>query len=234
MTKIASVMQSENYISTHILTRRMTLFNQMYAYADAFQLTSSWGGWRQTVWQHLKETLFQLTSSRGGWRTSHILTRRMTAQRTPCIASLAFQLTSSRGGWRYMYFRHRQRPYFNSHPHEEDDLLYDNVFMIFWIFQLTSSRGGWRIAVLSITSVFVFQLTSSRGGWLFCTRPTPHQNYFNSHPHEEDDVTSLFSIITQIFQLTSSRGGWQKEPSAIGSCFVFQLTSSRGGWRLAS
>ena len=33
--------------------------------------------------------------------------------------------------------------YFNSHPHEEDDLKHDILFVHQWTFQLTSSRRGW-------------------------------------------------------------------------------------------
>ena len=105
--------------------------------------------------------------------------------------------------------------YFNSHPHEEDD----RKCLIFYfkteIFQLTSSRRGWQytlyflfncvnisthILTKRMTSLHcspfsprTFQLTSSRRGWRRYGEYVDMDNqYFNSHPHEEDDSVSRF------------------------------------------
>ena len=78
------------HISTHILTRRMTVFSSNLGIRLIFQLTSSRGGWRTRLWCIALVGIFQLTSSRGGW-----LLRLSTN-----ISATLFQLTSSRGGWR--------------------------------------------------------------------------------------------------------------------------------------
>ena len=58
-----------------------------------------------------------------------------------------------------------------------------------------------------------FQLTSSQGGWLFLTNPKALLQFFNSHPHKEDDVPNEPAIgATYFFQLTSSQGGWHNRP----------------------
>ena len=60
--------------------------------------------------------------------------------------------------------------------------------------------------------------------------------YFNSHPHEEDDTQwPGRDIWTWLFQLTSSWGGWRYVEALPPTDLIFQLTSSRGGWpRLSS
>ena len=165
-------------ISTHILTRRMTLeFTQMLIESDI---------------------------------STHILTRRMTNSEIFRKYLQKFQLTSSQGGWplpfitEQLSFRH-----FNSHPHKEDD---KDLYLFWWnqnisthiltrrmtvslwnrhtlsVFQLTSSQGGWPIASLNSVSLSVFQLTSSQGGWQGFIFILMESEYFNSHPHKEDDL----------------------------------------------
>ena len=143
-----------------------------------------------------------------------------------------FQLTSSRRGWRWCCRQCSKSWYFNSHPHEEDDwlsLLMKLSFCYFnshpheeddgylkcmtdigTIFQLTSSRRGWLEHLTKKMRLGEFQLTSSRRGWRNWTEEVSAANYFNSHPHEEDDVVckNIF-IVLFLFQLTSSRRGWR-------------------------
>ena len=76
--------------------------------------------------------------------------------------------------------------YFNSHPHEEDDIIQD--------FPAPSGNISTHILTKRMTK----SLRIYRGGSI----------YFNSHPHEEDDHVSIIRILhTLIFQLTSSRRG---------------------------
>ena len=120
--------------------------------------------------------------------------------------------------------------YFNSHPHEEDDMLTSSYNM--------NNR--------------LFQLTSSRRGWHHTGFPRPIWKHFNSHPHEEDDVRALSHLSDQdisthiltkrmtntgmsftyinAFQLTSSRRGWRTAENPAVRKKLFQLTSSRRGW----
>ena len=187
-------------ISTHILTKRMTRFSQLWwVIHRVFQLTSSRRGWRVLChyWHNLE--IFQLTSSRRGWLCTL----------PQVLVSPSFQLTSSRRGWRMSLNILQVCFYFNSHPHEEDDMAHDfdlyagcisthiltkrmthsdNPQVTISTFQLTSSRRGWHYEVLCYLEKKIFQLTSSRRGW-----PTKHQVFFQWY----------------IFQLTSSRRGWQ-------------------------
>ena len=132
--------------------------------------------------------------------------------------------------------RKQQWVYFNSHPHEEDDVVKWGRKWQDKRFQLTSSRRGWhhfcyrtdsicdisthiltkrmtsaearkRYRYLISTHILtkrmtkkekrkeskvVFQLTSSRRGWRNGkSKRIRNWIYFNSHPHEEDDVCQV-------------------------------------------
>ena len=104
---------------------------------------------------------------------------------------------------------HSRLRYFNSHPHEEDDLLQTMRYDCWLLFQLTSSRRGWLYARVKKFLLKVFQLTSSRRGW------PPHCSvrWFGT-----------------TFQLTSSRRGWRHAELKLYQGEIFQLTSSRRGW----
>ena len=79
------------------------------------------------------------------------------------------------------------------------------------IFQLTSSRRGWLKRRRFSQEKMIFQLTSSRRGWLRSSASWFFPEYFNSHPHEEDDLYLRGWIHGSIiFQLTSSRRGWRQ------------------------
>ena len=129
-----SVLPDWMHLSTHILTRRMTIWLSFICRIRIFQLTSSQGEWLYLPWLAFPFFIFQLTSSQGGWLVAYNMDR---------IRS-SFQLTSSQGGWLYsLYFfitsinlsthiltrrmtRYRLRLVplffsFNSHPHKEDD-----------------------------------------------------------------------------------------------------------------
>ena len=131
--------------------------------------------------------------------------------------------------------RKERRKYFNSHPHEEDDIRFRNIWRTASAFQLTSSRRGWHEGDTESLKVMAFQLTSSRRGWLFFRAQRIWKGYFNSHPHEEDDRISDIVLSPNIsFQLTSSRRGWLFFQLFHLIILLFQLTSSRRGWRRKS
>ena len=111
MTSLFFTSQPFLYISTHILTKRMTKAIEKIPYFGLFQLTSSRRGWRfskilaliavhfnshpheedDPTFSSLSSSVssFQLTSSRRGWP------KRMYMYSCASI----FQLTSSRRGW---------------------------------------------------------------------------------------------------------------------------------------
>ena len=168
--------------STHILTRRMT------AWADG----------------ETENIRF----------STYILTRRMTFCVIPSKNTISFQLTSSQGGWRTSTTRPIPYLFFNSHPHKEDDgnsISIISILRIFnshphkedddlalmtsgygHIFQLTSSQGGWQNTAIYDTVYQLFQLTSSQGGWQYVYQIVSTTQFFNSHPHKEDDDMANF------------------------------------------
>ena len=166
-------------ISTHILTKRMTIFFMAIAQIGIFQLTSSRRGWPKCWPIHIKWITFQLTSSRRGWPN----------RKQSSFASKNF----------------------NSHPHEEDDLL----------------QHFFRLPTIS------FQLTSSRRGWQVCIVLLSLPGHFNSHPHEEDDedMVNMWIWITSISTHILTKRMTVYHAFWIPRC-IFQLTSSRRGWLL--
>ena len=144
-------------LSTHILTRRMTIQQRILVSDSVFQLTSSQGGWRYWRWKQTVIRNFQLTSSQGGWPfsissksksntfNSHPHKEDDRVGNITIITGTLFQLTSSQGGWQYILNISDTSIYsFNSHPHKEDDVEAEREERWWNIFQLTSSQGGWQ------------------------------------------------------------------------------------------
>ena len=108
--------------------------------------------------------------------STHILTKRMTT----------------------LSMSHRNlKENFNSHPHEEDDFhmkpCADTQEISTHI--LTKRMT---IAICSATAESLFQLTSSRRGWQRIRTASIAIEYFNSHPHEEDDIYATDNVIDNI------------------------------------
>ena len=100
------------------------------------------------------------------------------------------------------------------------------------LFQLTSSRRGWQCVTLSESLIVYFNSHPHEEDDVIVEKRCVWRRYFNSHPHEEDDLNSYGtkprnSISTHI--LTKRMTPATKMPCTIA---VFQLTSSRRGWRL--
>ena len=78
----------------------------------------------------------------------------------------------------------------------------------------------------------LFQFTSSYRGWrvkCYLFRP---EDYFNSHPHIEDDTSVVDGFkLFEVFQFTSSYRGWHVNVYRIFAFVKFQFTSSYRGWR---
>ena len=178
MTQQNTTIWSIGGISTHILTKRMTVQCDLCKSSGVFQLTSSRRGWHPNPWKNMTRSIFQLTSSRRGWPTN-------TAS---SALNKAFQLTSSRRGWRWRILQLCSCDYFNSHPHEEDDR--------------------------------------------FESSPLIALIHFNSHPHEEDDnVEVIGNMITDISTHILTKRMTEDRDCNNFFLFIFQLTSSRRGWR---
>ena len=103
--------KEKRYISTHILTKRMTKAIEKIPYFGLFQLTSSRRGWRFSKILALIAVHFNshpheedddvfVRMINGLYISTHILTKRMTPIWCWQSWSSTFQLTSSRRGWR--------------------------------------------------------------------------------------------------------------------------------------
>ena len=150
---------------------------------------------------NLNDKVFQLTSSRRGWLeikktesgctyiSTHILTKRMTYR----------HLLLTRNEW-----------HFNSHPHEEDDRIGDEI------------QHFERISTHILTKRMTF------------TGEVRNQ-LADISTHILTKRMTIFEVLTisvdTIFQLTSSRRGWPLPFTTRRLSLSFQLTSSRRGWQ---
>ena len=160
-----------------------------------FQLTSSRRGWRVLSLISNHHPVFQLTSSRRGWQ--YYLGEKKW--------EYTFQLTSSRRGWRGVPdWQAHKWGYFNSHPHEEDDVKAWYVISTCPISThiLTKRMTVYNCPSWTRTNISTHILTKRmtlRVLFLYHL-----YEYFNSHPHEEDDEfqswknISIFRISTHI------------------------------------
>ena len=120
--------------------------------------------------------------------------------------------------------------YFNSHPHEEDD---DRLIPVCYLRDISTHILTKRMTIysdtplgLAIISTHILTKRMTEQEWR-CAK----EQYFNSHPHEEDDGELYGTVEHFIFQLTSSRRGWQNGIKIQLGMIKFQLTSSRRGWQ---
>ena len=98
-------------ISTHILTKRMTTVSEPVFQLLSFQLTSSRRGWRRRI----------LCRQLGFYISTHILTKRMTGVVSHESKIRHFNSHPHEEDDDIDFLRILCRIYFNSHPHEEDD-----------------------------------------------------------------------------------------------------------------
>ena len=187
-------------ISTHILTKRMTVPHcSVRWFGTTFQLTSSRRGWPGRRPDRRSDRYFNshpheeddTDRSDMSWIrqiSTHILTKRMThpssIQQVPYI-------------------------HFNSPPHEEDDAKQHcwTVECNISTHILTKRMTNCGKCTASVHGISTHILTKRMTYICAPVRYAPI--YFNSHPHEEDDTTvSVASSSYCSFQLTSSRRGW--------------------------
>ena len=200
MTELNEARKNYGSISTHILTKRMTIFNiskLCCAVISTHILT--------------KRMTTSLVSYGGSGNIStHILTKRMTYS-SDCTCNLwHFNSHPHEEDDLVSMLIHNRLRYFNSHPHEEDDfnIAMSKIHLI--IFQLTSSRRGWHrklphlhsnpdISTHILTKRMTRFLNTTSCAYNISTHIltkrmtlTGYQHvpdrYFNSHPHEEDDM----------------------------------------------
>ena len=108
--------------------------------------------------------------------------------------------------------------YFNSPPHKKNHIATTMINTVFFkisthILTKRMTDGFPTFCILCVISthiltkrmtsmgykkkqVSIFQLTSSRRGWLYWWRFKTGTQHFNSHPHEEDDLSMIYSSST--------------------------------------
>ena len=165
-------------ISTHSLTKRLTLSAVNVPELISFQLTASRRGWHQPEMERFRWRTFQLTASRRGWLvwtdivfellhiSTHSLTKRLTTNFSDCEYDRIFQLTASRRGWQVALGGFQSYQQISTHSLTKRlTPIYSYTSRIF-TFQLTASRRGWRTVLHNRIFEDLFQLTASRRGWL--------------------------------------------------------------------
>ena len=101
--------------------------------------------------------------------------------------------------------------YFNSPPHKKNHIattMINTVFFKISTHILTKRMTNPKLKIISETSSISTHILTKRMTQLSFSDLLAF-GHFNSHPHEEDDVTgSKFWFNCNPFQLTSSRRGW--------------------------
>ncbi len=198
---VAGNFSFRDYISTHSLTRRLTLSGltqQAFSEISTHSLTRRLTILLPSSWVSI--VVFQLTASQGGWPGNGV-----TATTVIYFNSQPHKEADGNYVKKYdlsgisTHSLTRRLTSFNCH-----------IFYLL-LFQLTASQGGWQqdldrksyllqISTHSLTrrltlwimpflSRTLFQLTASQGGWLiFATCLLFLINYFNSQPHKEADL----------------------------------------------
>ena len=194
MTQFASHFFIFNFISTHILTKRMTISDIVLSPSISFQLTSSRRGWQSSL--NISLNLSNIST--------HILTKRMTTLWTTYIninihfnshpheeddgfyvdlhrLHSSFQLTSSRRGWLKETCQH---PYScNISTHILTKRMTRRLHTICYNDCISTHILTKRMTFSSNTSNIrrAFQLTSSRRGWLATNVPITATTPISTH-----------------------------------------------------
>ena len=150
---------------------------------------------------------------------------------------MLFQLTSSRRGWPEFDCKDAGKTDISTHILTKRMTVEARPPDMAKAFQLTSSRRGWPIPMCVSAPNTIFQLTSSRRGWPEETVLYSYPEYFNSHPHEEDDFrNNITNTFNELFQLTSSRRGWlflgffTSDTIAISTHILTKRMTNIDGW----
>ena len=148
-------MNVDKLISTHILTRRMTIY--IFLCSDVINISThiltrrmtctinATKGWYRhfNSHPHEEDDGISFKEFRISKISTHILTRRMTTKIYIHLMLDIFQLTSSRGGWRITYYDCSSFISISTHILTRRMTLSTPILRKIFQFQLTSSRGGW-------------------------------------------------------------------------------------------
>ena len=232
-------------ISTHILTKRMTVQPKKEKRKESFQLTSSRRGWHLMRQPKSWVITFQLTSSRRGWHiahlrylfgvtiSTHILTKRMTEEGLDVIVEeyisthiLTKRMTTT------------------IEEGKKGRKISTHILTKRMTWPRRKMEVHWGISTHILTKRMTFTCPCTHN-ITFYFNSHPHEeddgqwgnitgNYgnFNSHPHEEDD--GILSFLWKTSAGISTHILTKRMTTRLVTLclsFRFQLTSSRRGWR---
>ena len=209
------------YISTHSLTRRLTIERRTICWQGTFQLTASQGGWPILIATPWVRLIFQLTASQGGWRptTAGKAIYDYFNSQPHKEADLPVE-----GRWYCDYISThsltRRLTLCNASAESIGSISTHSLTR-----RLTGCTGGIALdginfnsqphkeadsCIITLWDIYLFQLTASQGGW------PCHEN---------------MARMCVAFQLTASQGGWRAISLSTVLICSFQLTASQGGWQ---
>ena len=144
-------------ISTHSLTRRLTLNGSLFAIMQDISTHSLTRRLTTLIAFCNRYLTFQLTASQGGWL--YVNTYRWNSfhfnsqphkeadrsQQHSTHFPKLFQLTASQGGWLHIAISSAYLPTISTHSLTRRLTRNWNSYDRLWTFQLTASQGGWPI-----------------------------------------------------------------------------------------
>ena len=244
MTKGITVGSTVTIISTHILTKRMT---QSKHGSRKWQLNFN-------SHPHEEDDHHPLLSYTSQYHFNSHPHEEDDVEWKMDLKEQLFQLTSSRRGWLCKPFCKFHWLFISTHILTKRMTIVNFSNVSLWYISTHILTKRMTADNLKYGYERRFQLTSSRRGWrLQSISRSLHNLYFNSHPHEEDDLCSRnyrsrqyisTHILTKrmtkppfdgLFAIPISTHILTKRMTAscqsFGGMESFQLTSSRRGWR---
>ena len=186
-------------ISTHSLTRRLTIFALSEDHCMCISTHSLTRRLTEENQRILCERVFQLTASQGGWQSADREIITCTYFNSQPHKEADWSTYTSKQFW----------DYFNSQPHKEADdwhAIVQSSMISISTHSLTRRLTVSPYSAFFVTEISTHSLTRRLTPVLgFCTL----LHHFNSQPHKEADLPPApWYDGLSIFQLTASQGGW--------------------------
>ena len=211
------------HISTHSLTRRLTLFK--FAVAVVTDIST------HSLTRRLTNATDPVSLSQ--YISTHSLTRRLTIRQfsAPDRTVHFNSQPHKEADWK-KHSEEETHTHFNSQPHKEADESNSNNTQSDNTFQLTASQGGWRLMAYAMNwwiEISTHSLTRRLTAYIDVYY---RQKIISTHSLTRRLTTMLMVMLSYLlFQLTASQGGWRCYNNSANDWRRFQLTASQGGWQ---
>ena len=208
-------------ISIHDLTRRSTVPKAFHALCGSISIHDLT---RRSTYTSDHQYGFQDISI-------HDLTRRSTVapNHNPAPFSISIHDLTRRSTL-HRLFLPEEHHYFNSRPHKEVDMCQEKK----WVYNNISIHDLTRRSTVALDSctdevfISIHDLTR-RSTWRLMGFSDDDYD-FNSRPHKEVDMLSVFDLsLPYEFQFTTSQGGRPNTIDGLPVAVLFQFTTSQGG-----